>query len=196
MHPPAPHPEILPLPPCPDQERMHASSTLVLIGIAALFSAAFIPHTTKPSVASTLVEVNHPVACPPQWLPVLLASSSRHDDSPVPQLDDEDHPFEGDDETLPMKRRMAAMGVVGGDLVAARVVARGARARARSGQGGAALLAPFSCAAAQPVAALALAAAALAAAPLAFAASAQPVAAVAVAAATFTVAATAQPVAA
>ena len=105
---------------------MHASSTLVLIGIAALFSAAFIPHTTKPSVASTLVEVNHPVACPPQWLPVLLASSSRHDDSPVPQLDDEDHPFEGD-ETLPMKRRMAAMGVVGGDLVAARVVARGGR---------------------------------------------------------------------
>ena len=58
---------------------MHASSTLVLIGIAALFSAAFIPHTTKPSVASTLGEVNHPVACPPQWLPVLLAANT-----PVP----------------------------------------------------------------------------------------------------------------
>ncbi len=43
---------------------------LVLIGVAAAFRTAFLPHMTKPSVAS-----NHPVAVPPQWLPVLLASS-------------------------------------------------------------------------------------------------------------------------
>ena len=46
----------------------------VLIGVAAAFCAAFIP---KPCVASKLAEVDHPVVCPPQWLPVLLASSSR-----------------------------------------------------------------------------------------------------------------------
>jgi len=34
------------------------------------------PHITKPSVASKLARVEHPVACPPQWLPVLLAASS------------------------------------------------------------------------------------------------------------------------
>ena len=42
----------------------------MLIGIAA----AFLPHTTKPSVASKLAQANPPVAVPPQWLPVLLAS--------------------------------------------------------------------------------------------------------------------------
>jgi len=30
----------------------------------------------KPSVASKLAEANHPVACPPQWLPVLLAANT------------------------------------------------------------------------------------------------------------------------
>ena len=54
---------------------------LVLLGVAA-FCAASIPHETMPSVASKLAEVNHPVACPPQWLPVLLAFHSGHDDSP------------------------------------------------------------------------------------------------------------------
>ena len=45
----------------------------MLIGIAA----AFLPHTTKPSVASKLAQANHPVAVPPlQWLPVLLAYST------------------------------------------------------------------------------------------------------------------------
>eukprot|EP00964_Phaeocystis_antarctica_P133767 scaffold97996_cov68-Phaeocystis_antarctica.AAC.2 len=54
---------------------------LVLLGVAA-FCAASTPHETMPSVASKLAEVNHPVACPPQWLPVLLAFHSGHDDSP------------------------------------------------------------------------------------------------------------------
>ena len=47
--------------------RFHA---IVLIGVAAAFSAALI---TKPSVAGKLAEVEQSIACPPQWLPVLLA---------------------------------------------------------------------------------------------------------------------------
>ena len=39
---------------------------LVLIGVAATFRTAFLPHTTKPSVASKLAQTNHPVAVPPQ----------------------------------------------------------------------------------------------------------------------------------
>ena len=39
---------------------------LVLIGVAAAFRAAFLPHMTKPSVASKLAQTNHPVAVPPQ----------------------------------------------------------------------------------------------------------------------------------
>ena len=46
-----------------------------------------IPHTTKPSVTSKLAEVAHPVTCPLQWMPVLLASAppspSPHHDGPV-----------------------------------------------------------------------------------------------------------------
>ena len=50
---------------------------LVLIGVAATFRTAFLPHTTKPSVASKLAQTNHPVAAvPPQWLPVLLAANT------------------------------------------------------------------------------------------------------------------------
>ena len=50
---------------------------LVLIGVAAAFRTAFLPHTTKPSVASKLAQTNHPVAVvPPQWLPMLLAANS------------------------------------------------------------------------------------------------------------------------
>ena len=48
--------------------------------------------------------VNHPDACPPQWLPVLLASGSDHDHSPAPQLDDQGLPFKGNDEALSMKQ--------------------------------------------------------------------------------------------
>ena len=56
---------------------------LVLLGVAAAFCAASTPHATNPSVVvSKLAEVNPPVACPPQWLPVLLAFHSGHDDSP------------------------------------------------------------------------------------------------------------------
>jgi len=45
---------------------------LVLIGVATVFCAAVIPHITKPCVASKPTD---PVACSPQWLPVLLALS-------------------------------------------------------------------------------------------------------------------------
>ena len=59
---------------------------------------------TKTRVASKRVEVNHSDACPPQWLPVLLAfSSSRHVDSPAARFNEEDLPS---DEALSMKRRM------------------------------------------------------------------------------------------
>ena len=49
---------------------------LVLIGVAAALRTAFLPHTTKPSVASKLAQTNHPVAVSPQWLPVLLAANT------------------------------------------------------------------------------------------------------------------------
>ena len=50
---------------------------LVFIGVAAAFRTAFLPHMTKPSVASKLAQTNHPVAVPPpQWLPVFLATPS------------------------------------------------------------------------------------------------------------------------
>ena len=60
------------------QAKEHSSPfrALVLIGVAAAFCAAFIPNTTKPCVASKLAEADHAVVSPPQWLPVLLASSS------------------------------------------------------------------------------------------------------------------------
>ena len=56
---------------------MDASSfrVLVLIGVAAGFRTAFLPHT-KSSVASKLAQTNHPVAVPPQWLPVLMAANT------------------------------------------------------------------------------------------------------------------------
>eukprot|EP00964_Phaeocystis_antarctica_P157225 scaffold127342_cov39-Phaeocystis_antarctica.AAC.2 len=60
---------------------------------------------TNTSVASKLAEISQPDACPPQWLPVLLASSSRHVDSPAPRFNEEDVPFEGNDEALSMKGR-------------------------------------------------------------------------------------------
>ena len=58
------------------QAEKHASSfrALVLIGVAAAFCAAYTPQNTKSCAASKLAEVDHPVVCPPQWLPVLLAS--------------------------------------------------------------------------------------------------------------------------
>ena len=46
----------------------------MLIGVAT-FCATFVMYETKPRVASKLAEIILPVACPPQWLPVLLASS-------------------------------------------------------------------------------------------------------------------------
>ena len=60
------------------QAKEHASRfrVLVLIGVAAAFRAAFLPHMTESSVASKLAEANHPVACPPQWLPVILVANT------------------------------------------------------------------------------------------------------------------------
>ena len=60
------------------QAKTDASSfrALVLVGVAAAFSAAFNPHMTKPSAASKLAELIQPVVCPPQWMQVLLASNS------------------------------------------------------------------------------------------------------------------------
>ena len=39
---------------------------------------------TESSVASKLAEVNHPVAVPPQWLPVLLGQGPTFDKAPLP----------------------------------------------------------------------------------------------------------------
>ena len=56
--------------------------SLVLIGVAAAICAAPIPHMmTKPCVSKP-AEAQRPVACSPQWLPVLLASSV-HRPTPV-----------------------------------------------------------------------------------------------------------------
>ena len=49
---------------------------LLLVGVAAVFHAAFTSHVAHPSAASRLSEANHPVAVSPQWLPVLLAANS------------------------------------------------------------------------------------------------------------------------
>ena len=70
----------------PAKAKGHASRfrALVLIGVAAAFCAAVIPHITKPSVTSKLAEAEHPVAFPPQWLPVLLASQSPPPPPPSP----------------------------------------------------------------------------------------------------------------
>jgi len=73
------HSTALQVPPSqPIQARKDASNfgVLVLIGVAAAFRATFLPHMTKPSVASKLAEASHPVAVPPQWLPVLLAANT------------------------------------------------------------------------------------------------------------------------
>ena len=48
----------------------------MLIGVAAAFNATSVMYGTKPSVASKLAELNHPLTCPPQWLPVFLAASA------------------------------------------------------------------------------------------------------------------------
>ena len=75
-------------------------------GVAATFYAAVIPHITKLSVASKLAEAEPPVACPPQWLPVLLASL-KYPTSPTEALEPfgrcNDSPFviyEGGDDTI------------------------------------------------------------------------------------------------
>ena len=54
----------------------------LLIGVVAAICAASFPHMTKPSVANKLVEAQHLDACSPQWLPVLLASSSQPPPAP------------------------------------------------------------------------------------------------------------------
>ena len=55
------------------QMNEHASRyrALTLMGVTAVFCNRFMPHITNPGVASEPAEVEHPVAYPPQWLPVL-----------------------------------------------------------------------------------------------------------------------------
>ena len=59
-----------------------SSRTLVLIGIAAAFCATFAPHMIKLKVASKLADTNRPVASPPHWVPVFLASIPHTTASP------------------------------------------------------------------------------------------------------------------
>ena len=69
---------------------------VLIISVAAAFSAGFNPYVTKPRVASKLAETEHADVCPPHWLPVLLAARPSHIDSPAPRFDDEALPFEED----------------------------------------------------------------------------------------------------
>ena len=71
MHVPAPIPGYRPV-----QAKKHASTSRAAVVLAAAFCTAFIPYTTKPCTADKLTEVEHAVACPPQWLPVFLTSTS------------------------------------------------------------------------------------------------------------------------
>ena len=48
-----------------------------------MICAGVIPYITKLSAASKLAEAEHPVACPPRWLPVLLASLEYSTSSPA-----------------------------------------------------------------------------------------------------------------
>ena len=74
------------------QAKEHSSRyrALVLIGVAATFCAAVIPHITKRSVASKQAEAEHLVAFPPQWLPVILALQDQSgNEGPDPYLPNE-----------------------------------------------------------------------------------------------------------
>ena len=82
------------LPSLTNQEGKHGSSTLVLFGIASLFGAILTPRLAPclaPFSALGLLQqvadpdTLHGAACPPQWLPALLAFDARpyHDDSPA-----------------------------------------------------------------------------------------------------------------
>ena len=85
--PPVEPPTAPPAPHLVHQVKNSASSfrTFALLGVAAAFCAAAIPHIIKPSVASKLTVADHPVAFPPQFLPVLLAQPDPSDD-PKPYL--------------------------------------------------------------------------------------------------------------
>ena len=113
---PSPHSALrshnLPVARCKDTQankgisRFHA---LVLIGTTAALCAAFTPHMTKPIVASKRSETAQPDVCPPNWLPVLLATHPSHIDSPSPRFDEEFFSFEHESEMLSVKRRMTNM---------------------------------------------------------------------------------------
>ena len=73
--------------------RKQSCSTLVLIGVAAFYCKTVVkngdwregsasPISTKEQTTSASGG-----ACPPQWLPVLLAFHSRHDDNPASTFD-------------------------------------------------------------------------------------------------------------
>ena len=51
------------------QAKKHESTSRAAIVLAAALCAVLIPYTTKPCVAGKLAEVEHAVACSPQWLP-------------------------------------------------------------------------------------------------------------------------------
>ena len=55
------------------QAKKHESTSRAAIVLAAALCAVLIPYTTKHCVAGKLAEVEHAVACSPQWLPVLLS---------------------------------------------------------------------------------------------------------------------------
>ena len=83
-----------------NQEGKHGSSTLALFGIASLFGAILTPRLAPFSALGLLQQVADPdtlhgVACPPQWLPTLLAFDAHphHNDSPALGV-------AGDDSTL------------------------------------------------------------------------------------------------
>ena len=57
--------------------KKHASGSraLFLIGVVATLCTTFIPSAiTEAFLASRLAEAGHSIVCPPQWLPMLLAS--------------------------------------------------------------------------------------------------------------------------
>ena len=77
------------------QSKKHTSScsTLVLLGVAASYCKTVVKNGDwregSASPMSTKVQTTSASggACPPQWLPVLLAFHSRHDDNPASTFD-------------------------------------------------------------------------------------------------------------
>ena len=75
------------------QAKTTSCSTLVLLGVAAFYCKNIVKNGDwregSASPISTKVQTTSASggACPPQWLPVLLAFLSRHDDNPASTFD-------------------------------------------------------------------------------------------------------------